>query len=129
MTDGSAAIGPDREITSDTVHTDASGAVGGNPHVLLHALASVLLVLLLRRSGVSDAAALLGGAFFLVHPANVEAVAWISQLKTSSALVLTLLALLALERRPALSSFAFGLGLLAKPIAASSEFSAWFSGS
>jgi hypothetical protein len=87
-------------------------------NVLLHALASALLVLLLRRSGVADTAALLGGAFFLVHPANVEAVAWISQLKTSSALVLTLLALLALERRPALSTFAFGLGLLAKPTAA-----------
>ncbi len=87
-------------------------------NVLVHALASVLLVLLLRRSGVADPAALFGGAFFLVHPANVEAVAWISQLKTSSALVLTLLALLALERRPVLSSFAFGLGLLAKPTAA-----------
>jgi hypothetical protein len=87
-------------------------------NVLVHALASVLLVLLLRRSGVADTAALFGGAFFLVHPANVEAVAWISQLKTSSALVLTLLALLALERRPVASSFAFGLGLLAKPTAA-----------
>jgi hypothetical protein len=87
-------------------------------NVLVHALASALLVLLLRRSGVTGTAALLGGMFFLVHPANVEAVAWISQLKTSSALVLTLLALLALERRPALSTSAFGLGLLAKPTAA-----------
>jgi hypothetical protein len=87
-------------------------------NVLVHALASALLVLLLRRSGVGDAAALLGGAFFLVHPANVEAVAWICQLKTSSALALALLALLVLERRPALSTVAFGLGLLAKPTAA-----------
>ena len=76
-------------------------------NVLVHALASLLLVLLLRRSQVPDAAALFGGALFLVHPANVEAVAWISQLKTSSALVLTLLALLTLERKPMLATLAW----------------------
>jgi hypothetical protein len=87
-------------------------------NVLVHVVASALLALLLRRSGLPDAAAWFGGALFLVHPANVEAVAWISQLKTSSALALALLALLALERRPALATVAFGLGLLAKPTAA-----------
>jgi hypothetical protein len=87
-------------------------------NVALHALASALLALLLLRNGIPRAAALLGGAFFLVHPANVEAVAWISQLKSSSSLVLSLLALLALPRRPALGTALFALALLAKATAA-----------
>jgi tetratricopeptide (TPR) repeat protein len=87
-------------------------------NVVLHALAAALLVALLRRTSLSRAAALLGGAFFLLHPANVEAVAWISQLKTSAALLLTLLALLAFGQRRWLGALAFALALLAKPTAA-----------
>ena len=83
----------------------------------MHALAACLLVTLFRRSGVPALAAFLGGAFFLVHPANVEAVAWISQLKTTSAMVLCLAALLQHPRRPALAAALFALGLLAKPSA------------
>ncbi len=106
------------------LHRAAWGAFGPDVwghHVLnlvLHAAASLVLVLLLRRSGLRDAAAAFGGALFLVHPANVEAVAWISQLKSSASLTLAGLALLALERRPALASGAFALALLAKPTAA-----------
>ena len=94
--------------------------VGGHHvvNVVFHALASVLLVALLARSGLPLPAAMLGGALFLVHPANVEAVAWISQLKSSSALVLALLALLLWPRRPGLGGLALALGLLAKPAAA-----------
>jgi hypothetical protein len=91
-------------------------------NVLVHALASFLLVLLLRRSGVSRVAAMLGGAFFLVHPANVEAVAWINQLKTSSAMVLCLGALILHPRRPALAALTFALALMAKPTAAVALF-------
>ncbi len=87
-------------------------------NVALHALASVLLAALLARTGLPLLAALFGGAFFLLHPANVEAVAWISQLKSSSALVLALASLLAFERRPGLATALFGLALLAKPTAA-----------
>jgi len=87
-------------------------------NVLLHALAALLLIPLLQRSGVGAGAALLGGALFLVHPANVEAVAWISQLKSPASLVLALLALLAHPRRPALAVALFGLGLFAKPLVA-----------
>ena len=47
---------------------------------VLHAVASLLLVVLFARCGVPRPAALLAGVFFLLHPANVEAVAWISQL-------------------------------------------------
>ena len=91
-------------------------------NVALHALASLFLVLLLRRSGVSGTASALGGAFFLVHAANVEAVAWINQLKTSSAMVLCLGALLAHPRRAPLGAVLFGLALLAKPTAAVALF-------
>ncbi len=51
-------------------------------NVLLHAVTSVLLVALFVRARVPFVAAALGGACFLLHPANVEAVAWVFQLKT-----------------------------------------------
>jgi tetratricopeptide (TPR) repeat protein len=88
-------------------------------NVLLHALAATLLALLFRRSGVGAWPAALGAGVFLLHPANVESVAWISQLKSSSALVLSLAALLLHPRRPALALLFFALALLAKPFSAS----------
>ena len=87
-------------------------------NLLLHALASWLLVFLLMGSGIPRGAAILGGALFLTHPANVEAVAWISQLKTTAAMVLALLAVLAQPRRPLAGTLFFALALLAKPTAA-----------
>ncbi len=87
-------------------------------NIVLHAVASVLLVGVFLGSGIPRAAAILGGGLFLLHPANVESVAWISQLKSSSALVLSLAALLAYSRRPALASALFALALLAKATAA-----------
>lgn len=91
-------------------------------NIFMHALASCLLVVLFRRSGIPALAALLAGALFLVHPANVEAVAWINQLKTTSAMVLCLSALLLHPRRPFLGVLAFALALLAKPTAAVALF-------
>ena len=87
-------------------------------NIILHSVASVLLVGVFLGTGIPRAAAILGGALFLLHPANVESVAWISQLKTSSALVLSLSALLAYPRRPLLASVCFALALLAKATAA-----------
>ncbi len=87
-------------------------------NIVLHSVASVLLVGVFLGTGIPRAAAILGGALFLLHPANVESVAWISQLKTSSALVLSLSALLAYPRRPLLASVCFALALLAKATAA-----------
>ena len=86
-------------------------------HVLnlaMHALASTLLVLLLQSSGLPRAVALFGGAVFLLHPANAEAVAWINQLKTTAAMVFALGALLAYPRRPGAATVLFVLALLAK---------------
>lgn len=87
-------------------------------NLALHALASLLLARLLARSGLPPTAAMFGGALFLLHPANVEAVAWISQLKSVSALALAFSALLLIERRPAIATGMFSLALLAKPTAA-----------
>jgi hypothetical protein len=87
-------------------------------NVLFHVVASLLLALLLLRTGVPRAGAVLGAAFFLLHPANVEAVAWISQLKSSSSLALSLAALLLFPRHRSLGTAFFVLSLLAKPTAA-----------
>jgi hypothetical protein len=87
-------------------------------NVLLHALTALMLVEVYRRSGIGAGAAVLGAAVFLLHPANVESVAWISQLKSSSALVLSLAALLSHPKRPALSVILFAFALFAKPFAA-----------
>ncbi len=87
-------------------------------NVALHALDSALLVLLLTASSVPQRTALLAGAFFALHPANVEVVAWISQSRSLLALGFALAALLALERRPLASAALFALALLSKGIAA-----------
>ena len=94
-------------------------------NAVLHAMVSLLLVALLAASRVPFAAAALAGAFFLVHPANVEAVAWISQLKTVLAMAFMLGALLLRERRPALATLAFFLALLCKALAAVAVPMAW----
>ncbi|HEY5658594.1 MAG TPA: hypothetical protein VIY27_12470 [Myxococcota bacterium] len=83
-------------------------------NVAVHALVAVLLLGCLLRVGVWPWAALFGGIFFLVHPANVEAVAWASQLKSCAALAFALGALLALPRAPLASTLLFALSLLTK---------------
>ena len=62
-------------------------------NVLLLAACAFALRLLARRAGVSPRAALLAAALLVVHPALVEAVAWINQSKTLLALLFSLLAL------------------------------------
>jgi hypothetical protein len=83
-------------------------------NVALHALASTLLVAVYARSGIPALAAAVLGALFLVHPANVEAVAWIFQLKTVLALALAAGALLAFPARPLAAWLLFSLALLTK---------------
>jgi hypothetical protein len=107
-------------------HMAAASAFGSpreNPyphHVLngvLHGVNAALLAALLASQGVPAAAALLGGLLFLVHPANAETAAWISQLKTLLAFTFGFGALLALKQRPAFATLLFALALLAKPSA------------
>jgi hypothetical protein len=83
-------------------------------NVVFHVLNAVLLVVLLRRSHLASLAALGAGLLFLVHPANVEAVAWISQSKTNVSLAFSLAALIGLRNRPFLSVVLFAVALLFK---------------
>jgi len=83
-------------------------------NAVIHALNCVLLVALLIATRVPRLAALLAGLFFAVHPANLEAVAWISQLKTDAALAFALGAVLSQRRHPGLALALFALGLLTK---------------
>ena len=87
-------------------------------NVVVHGLNATLLLALLARCGVPLAAAAAGALLFLVHPANVESVAWIFQLKTLLAFAFGFGALLCLVRRPALATLLFACGLLVKPSAA-----------
>jgi hypothetical protein len=80
----------------------------------IHAANATLLVAWLRMAAIPGRMALVAGLFFLVHPANVEAVAWASQLKTNASLAFALGALLALQRRPVLAAALFALSLLTK---------------
>lgn len=83
-------------------------------NILFHALNAVLLIAWLRSSRLPTAAALSAGLLFAVHPANVEAVAWMSQLKTLAAMTFSLMALLALRSAPLAATLCFALALLTK---------------
>jgi tetratricopeptide (TPR) repeat protein len=83
-------------------------------NVLVHALNGVLLFALLLRAGLARAVCFAASALFLLHPANVEAVAWISQLRTLLSLACALAALLLLQSAPLASAGLFAAGLLAK---------------
>ena len=84
-------------------------------NVALHAIASLLLASLFLAARIPPAAALLGAALFALHPALVEGVAWISQLKTVLCGVFAFAALRALRARPALATALFAAALLSKP--------------
>ena len=86
-------------------------------NLMAHAVASTLLVAFLVDLGVAVVPAALAGGIFLLHPANVEAVAWMNQLWSPVALAFVLLALLALPRRPGWATAAFVLALGSKPLA------------
>ncbi len=87
-------------------------------NVFLHALGSTMLAGLFKAWGAPRPAAILGGALFLVHPVNVEAVAWISQLKTDLAFCFAVGALHLRRRSPGAATLLFALALLTKALAA-----------
>lgn len=96
-------------------HIFADGVLGYHlVNVALHAANAVLVAALLRRAELPRAAALLGALCFAVHPANVEAVAWVSQLKTLGSFAFGFGALLALRAAPGWATALFAASLLTK---------------
>jgi tetratricopeptide (TPR) repeat protein len=85
-------------------------------NILLHALAAVLVTVILRRLAVPGAA--VAGMLFALHPVHVESVAWMTELKNTLSGVLCLAAALAYLRFDDARSrqaywLAFGLFFLA----------------
>ena len=104
-------------------HLKAAGHHYDN--VLLHALCAVFLFLFLESAtGLAGRSAAVA-ALFVVHPINVESVAWISERKNVLCTVFFLLGLLAYlwyARHPQIKryltvAFLFALALMAKPMA------------
>jgi len=83
-------------------------------NVAVHALNGALLFALLLQAGLSRGVSLFASALFVLHPANVESVAWISQLRTLLAMAGALSALLVFPRAPVASAALLAFGLLAK---------------
>jgi hypothetical protein len=83
-------------------------------NVIAHTFNSMLVAILIRQQGFDRYWALVGGAFFAMHPANVEAVAWINQLRSALSLTGGLLSLVLLRRHPKLAALCFVSGLLFK---------------
>jgi protein O-mannosyl-transferase len=101
-------------------------------NLLWHALASVLVAVCLRR-WVSDAAALVGGVLFAVHPVHVEAVATVVGRAELLAACFTVLAVYAALARQSVgwSTAAWVLGLLSKEnaiVAPGLIMAAWLAG-
>ena len=86
-------------------------------NLTVHAVASWLFALLLLQAGLPIAAAALAAAWLLMHPAAVEAVAWMSQIWGPLALCFGIGALLAQRRRPLAALALFALALLTRPTA------------
>jgi protein O-mannosyl-transferase len=91
--------------------------------VLLHAVNGILLFLLLAQATGALWPSFTVAALFLLHPVNVESVAWLSERKNVLSMIFFLLTLHAYDwyvRRESIKRYAvvaalFGLGLMAKP--------------
>ncbi len=118
--------------TSHAVDGALFGLRAGGHHAMslaLHVAAALVLFAFLKRFLNDERAAFVAAAVFLLHPAQVESVAWISERNTVLSGLLIFLALLVYDRRTAPGPRRFSLSaewpvllltaaaLLAKPIA------------
>ncbi len=92
-------------------------------NLLLHVFNAILLFVLLRGATGSNAASLMVGALFALHPVNVESVAWAAERKNVLSMLFFLLALHTYSRYARTGKTSayisvvglFALGLMAKP--------------
>ena len=99
-------------------------------NVVLHAMATLLLFVLLWRTTRSTWRSAFVAAVFGIHPLRVESVAWIIERKdvlSGVFFMLTLLAYLSYTRKPtviryAIMSILFAAGLLSKPMLVTTPF-------
>jgi protein O-mannosyl-transferase len=93
-------------------------------NILLHVFSALLLVMILRKLGISGKAAWLAAGIFALHPVMVESVAWITELKNTLSGVFFLSAALAYltfdhkreKKHYAMALILFLLGLLSKSV-------------
>jgi len=93
-------------------------------NVLLHAIAAILLFLFLEAATGLAGRSLVVASLFVVHPLNVESVAWASERKNVLCTVFFMLGLWAYRRyalKPSIKRYfvvavMFALGLMAKPM-------------
>jgi tetratricopeptide (TPR) repeat protein len=102
---------------------DLSPAGPHDVNLSLHVVNVLLLFLVLKRATGFTGRSFMVGAFFALHPINVESVVWISERKNLLSMLFFLLALGAYRwyaRKPHVGRYAvvavlFALGLMAKP--------------
>jgi protein O-mannosyl-transferase len=111
-------------IMQSILGLDAAAFHGLN--IVLHGINGALVFLFLQRLLDNRAVALIGALLFLVHPVQVESVAWVTQLRTVLAMTFFLLAFLAhmtsaRKKAPGwalpLAAFLFLLSILCKAYA------------
>jgi len=111
---------------SHAIDWELFGRNAGGHHyvsVLFHALNAILLFFLLESATGFAWRSFFVAAFFAIHPANVESVAWAAERKNVLSMMFFLLAMIAYNwyarqpssRRYAMVALLFALGLMAKP--------------
>jgi len=99
-------------------------------NVILHAISSVLLLLVLARMTGAFWSSAIVAAFFALHPLRVESVAWVAERKdvlSTLFWILTMCAYCWYVERPSLKRYllvfvSFALGLMAKPMVVTLPF-------
>jgi len=84
---------PAKQINSVSGEDILNPAIFHTTNLLLHALSTIIVFLIIRKLIQHDLPAGVGALFFAIHPVQVEAVAWISELKGCLSSLFSLLAI------------------------------------
>ena len=84
---------PAKQINLISCEDILNPAIFHTTNLLLHALSTIIVFLIIRKLIQHDLPAGVGALFFAIHPVQVEAVAWISELKGCLSSLFSLLAI------------------------------------